>query len=115
MDRVRLVDAELEYEVHAAGEPVVLVHNDVLADWFTPLLDQPALAGPHRALSRRGIRAAASSRAPSAWPTTLATAEDSSTIQASSGHMSSVTRPARTSPCSSRSTFTTWSRPSPCS
>jgi pimeloyl-ACP methyl ester carboxylesterase len=45
LERVRLVDAELEYEVRGAGEPVVLVHNGVLADWFRPLLDQPALAG----------------------------------------------------------------------
>jgi hypothetical protein len=45
LEWVRLVDAELEYEVRGAGEPVELVHNGVLADWFRPLLGQPALAG----------------------------------------------------------------------
>jgi 3-oxoadipate enol-lactonase len=38
---------ELEYEDRGAGEPVVLIHAGVCADFFAPLMDQPALAG-HR-------------------------------------------------------------------
>ena len=47
MLRARVDGLELEYETRGAGEPVVLVHAGVCADFFAPLMDQPALAG-HR-------------------------------------------------------------------
>jgi pimeloyl-ACP methyl ester carboxylesterase len=43
MDRAALEDIELEYESQGSGEPVVLIHPGHFADWFTPLLNQPAL------------------------------------------------------------------------
>lgn len=45
----------LEYEVRGAGEPVVLIHAAPLADFFAPLMDQPAL-GAYRLVRyhRRG-------------------------------------------------------------
>ena len=50
MDRAALEDVELEYEVRGAGEPVVLIHPGHFADWFTPLLDEPALRDHYRVL-----------------------------------------------------------------
>ena len=44
MDRAVLDDVELEYEVRGRGEPVLLVHPGIFADWFTPLLQEPSLA-----------------------------------------------------------------------
>jgi 3-oxoadipate enol-lactonase len=35
----------LAYEVRGAGEPVVLIHAGVCADFFAPLMDEPALGG----------------------------------------------------------------------
>ena len=43
MDRAALEGIELEYETKGAGEPVVLIHPGHFADWFTPLLDEPAI------------------------------------------------------------------------
>jgi len=51
MDRAILQDIELDYEVRGAGEPVVLVHAGVCADWFKQFLDEPALADRYRLLS----------------------------------------------------------------
>jgi len=50
MDRAALKDVELEYEVRGVGEPVVLIHPGHFADWFTPLLDEPALRDHYRVL-----------------------------------------------------------------
>jgi pimeloyl-ACP methyl ester carboxylesterase len=44
MDRAPVNGIELEYEVRGGGEPVVLMHAGVCADFFAPLLGQPALA-----------------------------------------------------------------------
>jgi pimeloyl-ACP methyl ester carboxylesterase len=49
--RARVDGVELEYEVIGAGEPVVLIHAGVCADWFAPLLAEPALRDAHRILS----------------------------------------------------------------
>jgi pimeloyl-ACP methyl ester carboxylesterase len=46
-DRARVDGAGLAYEVRGEGEPVVLIHAGVCADWFRALPDEPALAG-HR-------------------------------------------------------------------
>jgi pimeloyl-ACP methyl ester carboxylesterase len=39
---------ELEYRTVGDGEPVVLVHAGVFADWFEPLLEEPSLASRYR-------------------------------------------------------------------
>jgi 3-oxoadipate enol-lactonase len=51
MQRVDVDGVELEYEVRGAGEPVVLIHAGLLADWFAPLVEQPALARSHRTVT----------------------------------------------------------------
>jgi pimeloyl-ACP methyl ester carboxylesterase len=63
MGRAELDGVELGYEVHGAGEPVVLLHWGVCAAWAGPLLRAPALSERHRLLShhRAGF---AGSRAP---------------------------------------------------
>jgi len=38
---------ELEYEVRGSGDPVLLIHAGVCADFFAPLMDQPALTDRH--------------------------------------------------------------------
>jgi len=43
MDRAEVNGVELEYEVHGAGEPVLLI-DMLIADCFVPLLPEPALA-----------------------------------------------------------------------
>jgi pimeloyl-ACP methyl ester carboxylesterase len=43
MDRADVNGVELEYEVHGAGEPVLLI-DMLIADCFVPLLQEPALA-----------------------------------------------------------------------
>jgi pimeloyl-ACP methyl ester carboxylesterase len=63
MERARVEsDVELEYRVRGAGEPVVLVHAGLFAEWFQPLLDQPALAARYRVLSFHRVGYAGSSR-----------------------------------------------------
>jgi pimeloyl-ACP methyl ester carboxylesterase len=42
---------ELEYRLQGTGEPVVLLHAGLFADWFQPLLDEPAIAARYRVLS----------------------------------------------------------------
>ena len=49
--RAAVDGVQLEYEVRGSGEPVVLIHAGVCADWFAPLLREPALTGRHRVLS----------------------------------------------------------------
>jgi 3-oxoadipate enol-lactonase len=45
MERARVEGVELAYELRGAGEPVVLIHAGVCADFFAPLVDEPALRG----------------------------------------------------------------------
>jgi pimeloyl-ACP methyl ester carboxylesterase len=56
-DRVSVDGGELEYEVQGTGEPVLLIHGAILADAFTPLLTQPALADDYQLIAyhRRGF------------------------------------------------------------
>ena len=61
-DRADLGGVVLEYETRGAGEPVVLVHAGICADWFKPLLEEPALAGRYRLLSYHRVGYAGSSR-----------------------------------------------------
>jgi pimeloyl-ACP methyl ester carboxylesterase len=50
MQRACVDGVDLEYEIRGTGEPVVLVHAGVLADWFVPLIARPELAASHRIL-----------------------------------------------------------------
>jgi pimeloyl-ACP methyl ester carboxylesterase len=61
MDRAVLDGIELEYAIRGAGEPVVLIHAGHFADWFMPLLDEPALADRYRVLAYHRIGCAGSS------------------------------------------------------
>jgi pimeloyl-ACP methyl ester carboxylesterase len=71
MSRATLDDVALDYEMWGnAGEPVVLVHAGIFADWFKPLRDEPALTGRHRVLSYHRVGYAGSSRV--AGPVSLA-------------------------------------------
>jgi pimeloyl-ACP methyl ester carboxylesterase len=45
LNRASLGALELDYESCGTGQPVLLIHGGVLADWFEPLMSQPALAG----------------------------------------------------------------------
>jgi len=44
MDRMTTDGVGLAYEVRGHGEPVVLIHAGVCADFFAPLMDEPALS-----------------------------------------------------------------------
>ena len=48
MERALVDGVELEYETRGAGEPVVLAHAGVCADWFAPLTQEPALRDRYR-------------------------------------------------------------------
>jgi len=62
MNRAVLDGIELEYEVRGGGEPVVLVHAGIFADWFKPLLQEPALTGRYRMISYHRVGYAGSNR-----------------------------------------------------
>jgi 3-oxoadipate enol-lactonase len=47
MLRANVGDIELEYEERGSGEPIVLMHAGLCAEWFEPLVHEPALA-PYR-------------------------------------------------------------------
>jgi pimeloyl-ACP methyl ester carboxylesterase len=70
MDRAALEGIVFEYEVRGAGQPVVLIHPGHFADWFTPLLDEPALTEHYRVLSYHRVGCAGSS--PLAGPVSFA-------------------------------------------
>ena len=61
LKRAVLNGIELEYEVRGAGEPVVLVHAGVFADWFKPLLEERALTDRYRVVSYHRVGYAGSS------------------------------------------------------
>jgi pimeloyl-ACP methyl ester carboxylesterase len=63
MQRVSLEGVELEYQVLGAGEPVLLIHAGVLADWFVPLLVEPQLADGYQLIHYHRVGYAGSSRA----------------------------------------------------
>lgn len=62
MDRAIFDDVELEFEVHGDGEPVLLIHPGIFADWFTPLLREPALASRYRLVHYHRVGCVGSSR-----------------------------------------------------
>jgi pimeloyl-ACP methyl ester carboxylesterase len=61
MDRADLDGIELEYVIQGTGEPVVLIHPGHFADWFMPLLDEPALADRYRLLAYHRVGCVGSS------------------------------------------------------
>lgn len=60
--RAAVEGVELEYQVRGVGEPVVLVHAGIFADWFTPLVEALAIAGPYRVVSYHRVGYAGSGR-----------------------------------------------------
>jgi 3-oxoadipate enol-lactonase len=62
MSRAPIDGIELEYETHGAGEPVVLIHGGLCADWFKVLLDQPELRDRHRLIRYHRVGYASSDR-----------------------------------------------------
>jgi pimeloyl-ACP methyl ester carboxylesterase len=60
----------LSYTVRGAGEPVVLIHAGVLADWFWPLLHEPALIQRYQLVSYHRVNYGNSSRG--CWPVSVA-------------------------------------------
>src|SRR5215510_4136288 len=62
MDKVALDGVELEYEMRGAGQPVVLLHAGVCADFFKPLAEEPALTNRYRLVRYHRIGYARSSR-----------------------------------------------------
>lgn len=63
-DRAPLDGIELEYKERGTGEPVVLIHPGHFADWFTPLLKEPALTDRYRLLTYHRVGCAGSSHLP---------------------------------------------------
>src|SRR5260370_9019292 len=61
--RVDLGGGQLEVEEHGSGEPVLLIHAALLADWFGPLLAQSNLRERYRLVSYHRVGFAGSSRA----------------------------------------------------
>ncbi len=57
MERVEVNGAELEFEVHGTGEPVLLI-DMLIADCFVPLLTEPSLATEYQLIRyhKRGWR-----------------------------------------------------------
>jgi 3-oxoadipate enol-lactonase len=53
---------ELEHEVHGTGEPVVLVHAGIVADFFQPLMAEPALRDHYRLVGYHRVGYAGSDR-----------------------------------------------------
>src|SRR6195256_1195438 len=61
--RVDLGAVQLEVEEHGSGEPALLIHAALLADWFSPLLAQSNLRERYRLVSYHRVGFAGSSRA----------------------------------------------------
>jgi pimeloyl-ACP methyl ester carboxylesterase len=62
MSRVHVNGLELEYESRGSGEPVVLIHAGIFADWFKPLVEESALTGRYRVVSYHRVGYAGSGR-----------------------------------------------------
>ncbi len=62
MSRASVDGVELEYATRGTGEPVVLVHAGIFADWFKPLVEGPALGARYRVVSYHRVGYAGSSR-----------------------------------------------------
>jgi pimeloyl-ACP methyl ester carboxylesterase len=69
-DRVQLDGITLAYTVRGSGEPVVLIHAGMFADWFAPLLAEATLTDRYRVISYHRVNYGASSHVPG--PTSIA-------------------------------------------
>jgi pimeloyl-ACP methyl ester carboxylesterase len=63
LDRAAVDGVELEYETRGAGEPIVVVHAGVFAEFSAPLMEQPALIERFRVVRYNRIGCGGSSRA----------------------------------------------------
>jgi pimeloyl-ACP methyl ester carboxylesterase len=70
MTLAKIDGIELEYDVRGSGEPLVLVHAGIFADWFKPLMDEPVLASRYQVVGYHRAGYAGSSRA--AGPVSIA-------------------------------------------
>lgn len=68
--RASFQDIHIDYDARGVGDPVILVHAGVFADWFKPLMEEPALSGRYRLVRYHRIGYAGSSRL--AGPVSLA-------------------------------------------
>jgi pimeloyl-ACP methyl ester carboxylesterase len=66
MRRAPIDGIELEYELRGTGEPVVLIHAGVCADFFAPLIEQRAFTDRHTVLRYHRTGYAGSDRLPGA-------------------------------------------------
>ena len=55
MQRAELDGISLEYEVRGRGEPVLLVHGALVADWFAPLMAEPSLTERYSLINHHRI------------------------------------------------------------
>jgi pimeloyl-ACP methyl ester carboxylesterase len=62
MERAAVEDVELEYEVRGTGEPVVLIHAGVCADWFKGFINEPELVSHYYVVRYHRVGYAGSSR-----------------------------------------------------
>lgn len=53
MELADIGSVQLEYEVSGTGEPVAFIHGAFIADFFAPLLAEPALADGYRQITYR--------------------------------------------------------------
>jgi pimeloyl-ACP methyl ester carboxylesterase len=63
MSRAAIDGVELEYRTFGSGEPVMLVHAGIFADFFTPLCEQRALTEHYLLVNYHRVGCAGSSRA----------------------------------------------------
>lgn len=61
MERAVLDGIELDYKIRGAGEPVILIHPGHFADWFAPLLGEPALTDHYQLVNYHRVGCAGSS------------------------------------------------------
>jgi pimeloyl-ACP methyl ester carboxylesterase len=55
MQRAELDDISLEYEARGTGEPVLLVHGALVANWFAPLMAEPSLTERYSLINHHRI------------------------------------------------------------
>jgi pimeloyl-ACP methyl ester carboxylesterase len=53
MQRASIDDLTLEYADEGSGEPLILIHAGLAADWFAQFVEEPALAGYRRVAYHR--------------------------------------------------------------
>ena len=69
-NRAQLDEITLAYTERGSGDPVVLIHAGMFADWFAPLLSEASLSDHYRVVSYQRINYGTSSHVPG--PITIA-------------------------------------------